>query len=61
MDIMLDLDEMKSATPETRRRIIVQRLAKEVAEVVSKYDIVDFNRERFLDELKTWLDGLGWQ
>jgi hypothetical protein len=56
MDIMLNLNEMKSAIPETRRRIVLQRLAGEIPETVSRYDIPDFDQERFLNDLKLWLE-----
>ena len=55
MDIMLDLDEMKCATPEERRRIILQKLASEVPETLSRYVIPHFDRERFLDDLDAWI------
>jgi hypothetical protein len=55
MDIMLDLDEMKYNSPQGRRQIILQRIAKEVPEILAKYKIADFDRERFVIDLHAWL------
>ena len=61
MDVMLDLDEMKSLTHEERRQLVVKRLAKEVPEIVTKYQIPDFNVDQFINDLTMWLDKLGWK
>jgi hypothetical protein len=55
MDIMLDLAQMREADQEKRTRIIRERLAEEVPTVVGKYSIADFDKERFLADLKSWL------
>jgi hypothetical protein len=55
MDIMLDLDQMKYNSPQARREIILQRIAKEVPEVLAKYQLTNFDRERFVFDLHTWL------
>lgn len=61
MDIMLDLPWMISAKPEERKKEIVTRLYDEVPEVLSRYQIPDFDKERFVRELRSWLDALGWR
>ncbi|SRR6266545_4256252 len=55
MDIMLNLDEMKDATHETRKCIITERLANEVPAILRKYSIRDFDEERFVADLRSWL------
>lgn len=56
MDVMLDLERMRSAEHERRKRIVVERLAQEIPEVLSKYSIRDFDEARFVEDLKGWLD-----
>ncbi len=55
IDIMLNLEQMKSARSEVRRDIIVQNIAKDVPDIVSKYKITDFETERFNKDLVVWL------
>ena len=55
MDFMLDLERMRSAEHERRKRIVVERLAQEIPEVLSKYSIRDFDEARFVEDLKGWL------
>ncbi len=61
MDIMLDLEAMKSASPEERKREVAQRLFNEVPEILGGYKIVDFNRDAFVADLRMWIDGIGWR
>jgi hypothetical protein len=56
MDIMLDLDEMKAATPEKRKQNIIQRVIKEVHENLSKYSIKNFDIEKCVADLKEYLN-----
>jgi hypothetical protein len=58
LDIMLDLDRMREADDETRRRIVVERLASEIPTVLSKYTIADFDDKRFTEDLKHWLKSI---
>jgi hypothetical protein len=59
MDIMLDLAEMKAAADlATRRRIVFERLLKEVPEVVSKYSISDFDAVRFIDDFRMFFENV---
>ena len=55
MDIMLDLDEMRSATPDERKKHIAQRMRDEIPEVLSRYKIPNFDREAFIADLHEWL------
>ncbi len=61
MDIMLDLESMKSATPEARKREVAQRLFDEVPEVLSGYKITNFNRDAFVADLQAWINSTGWR
>jgi len=54
MDIMLDLEEMKSASPESRRRIILQRILDEVPVVLNRYKFQGFDKARFLQDMNEW-------
>jgi hypothetical protein len=58
IDIMLHLDEMKMATPDVRRRIVVERLADEVPAILHKYSFEDFDEPRFVEDLKSWLTSI---
>jgi hypothetical protein len=60
MDIMLDLPEMKAATPEARKRLVVERLLSEVPEVVLKYKIKDFDTAHFIADFQEWMSATGW-
>jgi hypothetical protein len=55
LDIMLDLDAMKGARPEERLREVGGRLAAEILSVLSRYTINDFDRNRFVRDLRAWL------
>ena len=61
MDIMLNSQEMSAATPEMRKREVAQRLYDEIPEVLSRYKIVSFDGERFVADLRIWIDELGWR
>jgi len=60
MDIMLDLDEMMAATPKIRQKILVERLLKEVPETLAKYKFPDFDFNRFVADLTSWIASTGW-
>lgn len=55
MDIMFNLHEMIMATPDERKRHIVQRMRDEIPEVLSRYKIPNFAREAFIADLHKWL------
>lgn len=63
MDIMLDYDKMKPATPQERQREVAQRLYDEVPEVLERYrkKLKDFDMDRFISDLRDWIDSLGWR
>jgi len=54
LDIMLDLDQMRVATPEERQQIVIQRILKEVPEIIARKAIPDFNQEEFACDLQAW-------
>jgi hypothetical protein len=58
LDIMLDLDQMQKADDNTRRRIVIDRLTDELPVVLRKYSIPDFDETRFIDDLRSWLNGI---
>lgn len=61
MDIMLDLPTMKEADSTQRQKIIADRLAVEVPEVLAKYKIDDFDKVRFDTDLNDWITSIGWR
>lgn len=58
MDIMLNLEQMRTAHPESRKKIVVELIKEEVPAVLRKYSIQDFDYTRFTDDLNTWLNGI---
>lgn len=61
MDIMLNSQDMSAATSEVRKREVAQRLYDEIPEVLSQYKIASFEGERFIADLRSWIDLLGWR
>lgn len=57
LDVKLDLDEMKAAKPAARRRIILARIHRDVAEVIARYRLPDFDSAKFLKDLQAWFQG----
>ena len=55
MDVMLDLDQMRHASPARRKAIVADRLVREIPEVVSKYPIGVFDETHFVGDLKKWM------
>jgi hypothetical protein len=55
MDIMLDYNWMVQADPIRRRSAVTERLAKEIAETLAKYNISDFDGPRFIKDLEAWI------
>jgi hypothetical protein len=55
-DVMLDLPTMVSASPKKRRKIVFGRIVGDLTEILDKYKLPDFDRERFLKDLKAWFD-----
>ncbi|HOY69382.1 MAG TPA: hypothetical protein PL131_03050 [Methylotenera sp.] len=60
MDIMLDLPTMVEADFKLRKRIVAEKLLAEVAEVLSKYKVTDFNKAQFLNDLVSFISKTGW-
>jgi hypothetical protein len=59
MDIMLDLDQMRQANDDVRKKIVAERLADEVPTILCKYSIPDFDEARFVKDMKAWLKKIG--
>jgi hypothetical protein len=60
MDVMLDLNSMKTASQQERRRIVATRLVDEVSRVVSKYASNEFNAAMFSSDFRRWIESTGW-
>jgi hypothetical protein len=56
---MLNLEQMRRAEPRDRRKIVIERLAEEVPEILRKYSIQDFDHARFFADLTNWLKDIG--
>ena len=59
IDIMLHLDQMKMATPDVRKGIVVKRLADDLPAILHEYSFEDFAEPRFVEDLKCWLTSIG--
>ncbi len=55
LDIMLDLNQMQRADDNIRRKTVIERLAEEVPLILDKYTIPDFDKARFVGDMKSWL------
>lgn len=60
MDIMLDFEQMKDATPGERKSIVAEKLITEVPQIIAKYKFRDFDLGRFSADLKEWFENHGW-
>jgi hypothetical protein len=56
MDIMLDLNRMREATPESRRQIVIEKLATEVPSITTQRQIPEFDEKRFIADFREWLE-----
>jgi len=56
LDVMLDLPAMKAAKQKTRMEFVFKKIYHDVAEVIDRYTLSNFNSELFLKDLKSWLD-----
>src|SRR5262245_23678805 len=59
MDVMLDLEQMRQADHERRKRIVIERLVDEIPAVLRDYVIRDFDEVRFAQDLKSWFAETG--
>jgi hypothetical protein len=57
MDIMLDLPTMKGAIPKKRQQLVFKKIHDDLKESIARYRLPNFETERFLRDLKSWLDG----
>lgn len=60
LDIMLDLNEMGWADPTSRRRIVGEKIATEVPQIVARYKFKGFDLKRFSSDLRAWFEQTGW-
>ena len=60
MDIMLDLEQMKSADSGTRKKIVAEKLVNEIPQIVAKYKFKDFDLKRFSSDLSNWFKQQNW-
>jgi hypothetical protein len=58
MDVMLHLPDMISLPHEGRRRVIIQKLEREIPEVLTQYDFANFDQTRFEGDLRTWFSAV---
>ena len=54
MDVMLHLLKMIPLSHQERRSVIIQKLEQEIAEILNKYDLDNFDRVRFESDLHEW-------
>jgi hypothetical protein len=54
IDVMLHLPEIIPLTHAEKRRVIMNKLEKEISEILKKYDFNNFDRSRFESDLHTW-------
>lgn len=60
MDIMLESPAMEVASTEGRKKIVIERLLKDVPPIISKYKIDDFDSPRFISDFEGWMQKTGW-
>jgi hypothetical protein len=58
MDVMLNLDEMKAASPDQRKKILVREILEGVPVIVNKYDLPGFDSMQFLADFDSWFKGV---
>ncbi len=58
MDVMLQLSDMISLAHNERRRVIIERLSREIPEVLTEYKFRDFDQPRFESELRAWFSSI---
>ena len=59
LDAMLDLEQMRHADHQHRKRIVVGQLMMEVPLVLRKYSVAGFDEVRFLEDMNNWLTNMG--
>jgi len=60
MDIMLDLERMRLASPQERKHEVAGRIYEEVPETLLKQRIPEFEKDQFIEDLRGFLKGLQW-
>jgi hypothetical protein len=59
MDIMLNLDEIKTLEQPERNRLVAQRLITEISPVIAKYKFKEFDSPKFEKDLQKWFKKSG--
>lgn len=54
MDVVLHLPAMSRLPHYQKRHVIIQRLEREIREILSKYNVDNFDRVRFESDLHEW-------
>lgn len=60
IDIMLDLEVMSRADSATRKRIVSEKIATEIPQIIAKKKFKDFDLPRFTRDLREWFEINGW-
>ena len=60
MDIMLDLETMKTTDRQTRKRIIGNKIVDEIPQIVASKKFKNFDLPRFSSDLRKWFEEHGW-
>jgi len=60
MDIMFDLDVMSQADPETRKKIVAEKMVTEIPQIIAKKKFKDFDLPRFTKDLREWFETHEW-
>lgn len=55
IDIMLNLDQMRQIEHLERKKIVARQLADELPTILRKYSIPNFEKVRFIEDLRNWL------
>ena len=61
MDIILNHGDMVSVTPDIRLHLIATVIKEEVAKILSKYKIQQFEQQQFLSDIIFWMDKVAEQ
>jgi hypothetical protein len=57
MDIMLNLDEYITATPDWRVQNTINKILNEMPAIIRKYKIKEFDTEQFISDVTNWFTG----
>lgn len=54
LDIMLDLVQMRQASSDSRRKIVLEQLVEKIPADLRKFSISDFDEKHFIEDLNVW-------